>query len=188
MTTDRGVEARLPCVPGGPLSRRPAPPAPLRAPAVERGDDLDRLEVLAREATPEPWAALETALVSDNPDVPDNGDEYDFGDATIVDYSPYAEEAGTIPYAPNAAYIAAADPSTLLALIARLREAEDAMNVCARCGEEIDAELAAEEAAAAEVEPEPSRFPDLMAALEASLADAKRAQAERNRAAEEGQP
>lgn len=59
--------------------------------------------------------------------------------------------------------------SDLAALIARLREAEDAMNVCARCGEAIDAEVAAERS------------------LEASLAAAKQAQADRkNTTAAEG--
>lgn len=35
--------------------------------------------------------------------------------------------------------------ATALDLIAVLREAEDAMNVCARCGAAIDAEVAAEQ-------------------------------------------
>lgn len=55
---------------------------------------------------------------------------------------------------------AGVSPTDLAALIARLREAEDAMNVCARCGHAVDAEVAAEEATTAAEGFDPSATTD----------------------------
>lgn len=79
--------------------------------------DLDELERLAKAATPGPWRMV---ALSSHYGVT-HGD-YRF--PTVV----YAHEGwdgyGNGSSRPNADYIAAANPATVLALIARVREAE----------------------------------------------------------------
>ena len=68
--------------------------------------DLDALEELAKAATPGPWRANRSTA---------------YGYAVVE--TPDVEVAAELD-AGDAAFIAAADPSTVLALIARVREAE----------------------------------------------------------------
>lgn len=79
--------------------------------------DLDKLEALARAATPGPWS---TSI--DGPE----GAEWDAGMAIAATYGRqkvFARAGGSYPRA-DQEYIAAASPDVVLALIERLRRAE----------------------------------------------------------------
>lgn len=87
--------------------------------------DLDRLEALARAATPGPWEAVSGSEVDpatlwlSGRNTGDGGLLAEFYDGAAFSAGPRAEA--------NAHYAAAADPATVLALIAELR-AEKAKN------------------------------------------------------------
>lgn len=70
--------------------------------------DLSRIEVLAREATPGPWRVLSDSYVIQN------GPEY------VADAMDGYDATAPATMAANAAYIAAANPAAVLALIAEL--------------------------------------------------------------------
>ena len=73
--------------------------------------DLDALEAVARAATPGPWTYKPTILGLPNTTVMAGDDQLGYiGVGHFL--------------APNATHIAAFDPPTVLALIAKLREAE----------------------------------------------------------------
>lgn len=98
--------------------------------------DLDRLEALAREAAPRPGEYHEWNI------------EHLFKRARLLDmrYLPKEEDFDH----DRAAYIAAANPAVILALIARLRAAEgdyycDAWPVCGPCSQRARAALSGEE-------------------------------------------
>lgn len=77
--------------------------------------DLDALERIAQAATPGPWRHVETA----------------WGESVEVDEQQLFIESYGVTYAwngDNAAHIAAFDPPTALALIARVRELEAIVN------------------------------------------------------------
>ena len=80
--------------------------------------DLDRLDALADNATPGPWAAQRQFS--------ENGDWIDIVDSEgkPIDFFAFDEVKRIAVPSPDAKFIAATDPDTVRALIARVREAE----------------------------------------------------------------
>lgn len=123
---------------------------------------IDRLEALASEATPGPWFAADWSL-DDGPDLttieahepegplaPGQSSIWPDGIRCIK----VAETKNGVSPLPDAAYIAAADPSTVLRLIAALRKADELLSHLERIGMTREEEplMAALRQALAEVE------------------------------------
>lgn len=87
--------------------------------AVMTDIDLDALEATARAATSGPWEAGEVTTWGDDNDIPQA--------AVLVSGGPltWDDHGGEVFDPVNAEHIAAFDPPTVLALIARLRTAEN---------------------------------------------------------------
>lgn len=94
------------------------------------GMTLTKLETLAKAATPGPWAPLNYYVYAkESPAIDVYNVEIACSSTDAMDVS---HEVGTA----NAEYIAAADPETVLALIADLRRVREALDECA--GIQID--------------------------------------------------
>lgn len=94
--------------------------------------DLDALEKLADEATPGPWKVDRSYPNRLPGGISQDGTE---GRAAITRFNAFAKP--TQPFAErNAAFIAAANPATIKALIAELKEAREHL---ARCVELVPA-------------------------------------------------
>lgn len=84
--------------------------------------DLSRLESLAREATPGPWHEFGLSVVSC--DVPQDVDHKIYRGFNKPDYGGKFLLCESVVHEPTLAYIAAANPAAVLALIERVRELE----------------------------------------------------------------
>ena len=91
--------------------------------------DLDQLQKLADAATPGPWTvSAENPPINHQPHYPDNGAIWVYADEDC-DIHPIADcscnhTCRMFEQEYNAAFIAAANPTTILALIARIRDLE----------------------------------------------------------------
>ena len=90
--------------------------------------DLDALETLARKATPGPWQALTTGVrYGDHWYIADDGESIAYATKNDGDPRDKCRE--------NAEYIAAANPSTILTLIADLRRAQECIDAIRKAKE-----------------------------------------------------
>jgi len=91
--------------------------------------DLAKLESLAREATPGPWHEFGLSVVSC--DVPQDVDHKIYRGFNKPDYDGKFLLCESVVHEPTLAYIAAANPAAVLALIERVRKLEvDAARFC----------------------------------------------------------
>ena len=94
-------------------------------------DDLDALEALARQATPGPWQALSTGVRGGN-------HWYIVDDGAALAYATKNDGDPDDKCQENAEYIAAANPSAVLTLIADLRRAQECIDAIREADKETD--------------------------------------------------